>query len=395
MTLKIPKEIMIQRNVAVIMCCAFFVTKMLRSFSGSTVAGGIWNYIQILFVLMGGLIIVKNIVKFLSNKIFLALFLYTVLAMLNGLFFIEFSKNRLFSYFMIAYPVCLLALMCKDACFRDIEKNIMIKLTFYIIAGIFIIAMLNGGKYSTSTGAVADVYYVLGLLPLMMIYTKKYKVIPCLICGVAVLLSGKRAGIALVVVMIVLYYFFDSTTTKEWQRVLFAIIKISVVLVVFVLLFKLVNDKFNSNLLHRVQIMLFERDSSGRDVLRSRIISALKSSNIVYWIFGHGDGGAAATIGSNVHNDFLEVLYNFGVFPCVAYAWFYLNCALELLRMLHSKYEYVASFAMSIVCSLVLAMFSFYVIDPTYITCGMISIGYLIIDFRKKHYTNSIMLRVF
>lgn len=392
--IKIPTTVSLQRNIIVILCCVFFVLKMIRAFSGSTVAGGVWNYIQILFVIIGSIVLLKNCVRLLSNKIFISLLLYTIFSMINGSFFLEINKYSLFSYLMIAYPICIFGLICKDACFREIENNRAIAITFYIISNIFIISMLSGGIYSTSTGAVADVYYILGLLPLMMVYTKKYKIIPFMVCAVAILISGKRAGIVLFVVMLVLYYFLESLKSKDIKRAFWSVVKLCIVLIAFLWIFILVSEKFNVNLLHRIRIMVYERDSSGRNVLRDKIMKEMELSNILFWIIGHGDGAAARAIGINVHNDFLETLYNFGAISCVSYIMFYVNCILEIFQMMREKYKYTAPFVMSIVCSLGLSMFSFYVIDPTYITCGMISIGYFIIDFRKKCLINSKILKV-
>ena len=52
--------------------------------------------------------------------------------------------------------------------------------------------------------------------------------------------------------------------------------------------------------------------------------------------------------------------------------------------MCKTRYRYSTEFLLTIIAALFLASFSFYVIDPTYITCGAVSWGLFLADWEKQ-----------
>lgn len=366
----------------------FFVTKMIRSFSGSSVAGGIWNYVQIAMFLIGVVLLLSFLKYFISDLTFLILLLFTGFSMINSLIFIKFNTEDIFDFLMLAYPFCVFIIAYYISVYTCIEKNYILKLSFYIISSIFIFSMIKGGIYSTTIGAVADVYYVLGLYPLALICSK-HKYVPSLICGMAVLLSGKRLGIVLFVLMVGAYYLFIAIQQKNLKRLLSLIF----IIIVFFFIASNIGLNYNEYLWYRLERMIYDNDSSGRNFIWLRVVSLLKESNIKYIIFGHGDGSVTRMIGTHAHNDFLEIFYDFGFLPLVMYILFFIRCIVELIDMLKNKYENAVVFAITILFSIGVAMFSFYYIMPTYITCGMLCKGYILCDYRKKYKPEFSMLK--
>ena len=55
------------KSVLMAVFFAFFALKMLRAFSGSSVQGGIWNYIQLFFVALGILLFIIGIRRYRSD----------------------------------------------------------------------------------------------------------------------------------------------------------------------------------------------------------------------------------------------------------------------------------------------------------------------------------------
>ena len=178
----------------------FFILKMNRSFSQTSVQGGMWNYIQLLTVFIGGLLFLSRMRYFWENSVIRAMLLYSGVAILNSLLFLSFNRSNLFSFLILPYAFCVLVIIYQDGAWRKIEKNPYIVVVYYIIAAMFAYSMLSAGKYSTRTGAVADTYYVLGLLPLMLVCTRRYKLLPVMVCGIVVIISGKRAGLLALIV---------------------------------------------------------------------------------------------------------------------------------------------------------------------------------------------------
>ena len=77
----------------------------------------------------------------------------------------------------------------------------------------------------------------------------------------------------------------------------------------------------NDELISRINAMISENDSSGRDVIWSLIISEWSNkSNIFNLLFGYGYGGAIILTGSLfAHNDWLELLSSLGIYGVLLY----------------------------------------------------------------------------
>ena len=304
--------------------------------------------------------------------------------MINSIFHLEFNREDLFDYVMIAYPLCIFITAFFIAGHKAIEKQAILNLAFYLISSVFIFSMLRADNYSTTIGATADVYFILGLLPLVLIGAK-IKLLPCLFCGLAVLLSGKRLGIIAFVLMVGAYYIGIAIQQNKVKKILPLLFITYVVggMAVYI------GANYNNFLWHRLEALIYSQDSSGRNYLWARIIELLENSNIVSLVFGHGDGAVSKTIGAHAHNDYLEILYDFGILPLILYASFYVSCIVVFWGMLKRKYQHAICFGMSLLFSLFVSMFSFYCIAPTYITCGMLCAGYILHDYRSKCFPNA------
>lgn len=377
------------KSILMALFFVFFILKMQRAFSGSSVQGGVWNYIQLLFAALGLLLFAMKIRRYLDAPLVVFFFLYTILALVNSLFYVELSRTWFFQYLTIAYAFSVLVIAMEAGRYSDIEKNPLMVAAFLLMAVFYVWSMARHGAYSTRTGAVADVYYVLCLLPLMMICFRKYQMIPLFLCGVAILISGKRTGIIVYAMMVFVYYLLISIQSHSVWTYLKSVLKLLLFAVAFVFMLRLVNSAFNTHLLTRLTRIITENDSSGRYERWKQILRSFQNTNLRHWITGFGNGAVSKRFSGNAHNDFLEILYDYGVFAVLFYGLFYVAWAGELLQMLRDGYEYAPQFAMCIMVSLGLASFSFYAIAPTYVTAGMLCAGFIWSDYHKRMDPNS------
>lgn len=371
--------------------CIFFIIKMFRSFSGSSVAGGIWNYIQLFCVAAGFVTFLAKLPVISKNSTVDMLVLFSAISVINTVIYISFDKNSLFSFLTIPYAACVLCLIYCDGMNRSIDNNIIITFSFYFISVLFLVSMLAGRQYSTTTGAVSDVYYILGLFPLMLIYNRKIPIIPIMICAVAIIVSGKRTGILAFIMMIFAYYLFREINNKSIKKHITNFFSLIIVSIIFVLVFRRIMEVFNPRLLDRL-MNIFNDGGSGRSDRWQYVWGMLKQSSVPAILFGHGDNSLLHCYG-RAHNDFLEVFYNSGLFALLSYIAFYILLIREYVSMVRHKYKYSVIMLMSIICSLFLAMLSFYIVEPTYITSGMICYGYLLSDFRKYKTERSVTVK--
>lgn len=376
-------------NMLLILVSIFYITKIYRAFSGSTNVGGIWVFIQIFFVALGLLLMIKKYKTAFKNGAVATLSLYTAISMINSLFSIDLTVKSLFSYVMIPYAVCVLMIFLTDGEHRDIEDNKLLVATFYIISAFYLFSMLNSGSYSTAIGAVSDAYYIIGLLPIMLVLNKRRPYIPIFFAGFVIIISGKRAGMIAFALMVISYYVIEAIRTKRHKDFAISFFSLLFIILIVYVAFVVINQNFNSKLLMRL-LKLQQDGGSGRSDRWIYILKQFENSSLFNTIFGHGDAAVSKLLPEyaghtgHAHNDFIELLYNYGIFSVICYIFFYIYLIIEFINMIRKKYEYAAHFLMAIICSLNIALFSYYVIDPTYITSGMICFGYLISDFKKK-----------
>lgn len=394
-------------TLAFFLLAAFLLLKVYRAFSGESAesSGGAWNVIQILFVLWGFIFIYQDAGRVLMNSSIMALLLYSAFAFVFAITYIssDAQAKRIFDTFMIPFGVMLMVIFFEVGSRYGVQKNRLLIIAYYVAAVILISAMArfyNSGADLEDKGAVADVYYILGLLPLMLVYTpKKWIFLPILICSVAVAFSGKRAGLLAIVVMLAIYFFstMSSSNISVAKRFGFLLLMIAGVIALYYLLMY-IDEVYHMRLFERMESL--ETDGgSGRDRIWARTIASLQRFDFIEILTGQGKGSVRDSVGIQAHNDFLHVFHEHGLFAVGFYILYYILLIREAVAMYRNKYPYAHFFLMSVVCSLFVAMFSFFIIYPTYCTGGMVCAGFFIGDhyrfklendlFRRKKYGRS------
>lgn len=141
------------------------------------------------------------------------------------------------------------------------------------------------------------------------------------------------------------------------------------------------------NILERMS-RIKDDGGSGRNVMYLQIIDGMKQSTLLEWIIGHGFGRTVDVliIHDTAHNDFLEILYNYGLFPMIMFILFYLHIIREGINMWRKRYEYAGVYMGAIVISLLLSLLSTYCVSYAYVTCGMACLGVIMGDWYKMRY---------
>lgn len=364
----------------------FLILKVIRAFSNASVNGGLWNIIQIGFMMLGGYYLLRK-PGLLNNRPILYITLFSFLAVMLGLpYFRKFTVSGIFDFVTIPYGALALILFYCIGLRTDVSKPTILAVVYYIIAVILILAMRKfyvGGAVRDEKGAVADVYYILGLMPLMLLHTpRKWAWLPIAVAAAAIVLAGKRAGLLALGAMLVVYFFLEMRKMKSPGKALKYIIIAAVLIFIMYQIVVYLDGYYNLRFLDRMQ-NLGSDGGSGRDRIWGRVFNKLKTFDFLEVLAGRGKGSVRRDIGIEAHNDFLHILYENGLIAVSLYAGFYLSLLVKTRRMFRDKYPNAGYFFMSVIFSLFLAMFSFYVIDPSYITCGMLCSGLYMADYDK------------
>ena len=291
-----------------------------------------------------------------------------------------------------------------------ISKNSISSLnTFYfLVATLPIMAFLFYHDYQArlaETWAFQGVllnsaYYLLLLLPVVLAIRQNF----IKLAGVFIILSGliismKRTGAIAFIMAIIVYFIISYLLRKNTEN--YKINKTYVFASIFIFLtatisgYIYVSENFNVDWTSRIDT-IGTSGGSGRDEIWKSTIKIQLQSDQLNWLMGHGydkviiDSPAQAS----AHNDFLEVLYDYGVVGLGLYFWFIYLLIQYCRKMYKNGFELAAPFAASVTILLILSMGSHLVIYPTYFVYFSIFWGVSIAEYEKWYKNKTIKTEI-
>ncbi len=370
-----------------LMLLSFLLIKMVRGVYGvASSSGGVWNIIQIFFVFVGIIFFFTKYsskIQVINGFLFFAIWIMFI-SMLNMVNHPIASLSSWFYYFMCpCAPLVLMIFYCLGQRNDIYVFSFLIKAIYYALILLFYFSMTTYRVASDSEEyiAFADIYYPMCLLPLVLLQTKPQRsIIPILAILTGVLVSGKRGGLVVVALVSFIYYFVGEKRRKRSQIVMIAlfigIVAASTYLINFI----------DANYgLHSIDRMMnsMEDGGSGRVSRWSRTMSTIGMSNIWELLFGHGFGAIYGLVGGRAHNDFIEVFYNYGFIAAILYIIFYVRLISLNVRQYRKKYHRAKYLTCSIIVALIMAIVSFFIVEPTYVLGSMFVTGLILGDWKK------------
>lgn len=206
---------------------------------------------------------------------------------------------------------------------------------------------------------VTIAYFSLIALPsVLTTNSKKVKIISIAIVLIAIVLSMKRGGVVALVLSLTTYFavqlFFISNSMSATKKIAYAIL--AFLLIGYALLE--LSNFLGHSAIDRLGTIQADGGSGRMDIYRS-VLYQYANSNIFNLLLGHG---YMAVLNSQVqfsaHNDFLEVLYNYGLITLCVYVAVHLSLVFFSIKLIREKSKLAAPFAMSYVQFLVFSMVS-------------------------------------
>ncbi|MPL79124.1 hypothetical protein SDC9_24999 [bioreactor metagenome] len=167
-------------------------------------------------------------------------------------------------------------------------------------------------------------YSFVSLMPYILFFKNK-KLIPVILLGLimAFIIQGaKRGAIISGISILFLYFYFQFKIIDKKNKIKGYLTAIIVILLLSSFAYyKFINNDF---LVNRM-IAITEGDSSGRDYIYKTIFTHwYKESNLANYIFGYGYASSLKiTNGLFAHNDWLELLSNFGLIGIISYLYLF------------------------------------------------------------------------
>ena len=262
-------------------------------------------------------------------------------------------------FWFITYIISYLLVKSKKA-FNNIISVCSISVFFMNIIYIYGTFSKNPTPFS-----VNSIYYILLAMPFVVLLNNKiYKNILITVSLISVLISTKStAFIAMTTIMIIYYY--NKNISKSFGGILWRLL-LSIFLVIgFLTVYSIIKDKLDINIILDLKDA-WTSNGSGRGDIYYKIISILKSSNIIKLVFGYGVDATVKYTGFSAHNDFLEILFNYGIVGLTLYMCFWNRLIKKLKWLFINKSIYSVPFLISIVIFFYMSMFSSIIFVPTY-----------------------------
>lgn len=184
--------------------------------------------------------------------------------------------------------------------------------------------IISSLTYEPTGVQMAGGYYFANVVPaVFLIRKKKYQIPFVMMCLLCVLASGKRGAI-LLCSLNTIYYIIETYGRDINNRLALSKMLLALIIAVFVGYFVydyIINDPFLSARLEKT----LDGDSSGRDRIYGAVLDVCLTSNIVHLLFGHGSLSTINLVGGYAHNDWLQMLCDYGLFYVLLYVVFYLQ----------------------------------------------------------------------
>jgi O-antigen ligase len=217
-------------------------------------------------------------------------------------------------------------------------------------------------------------------LPILLISPKKYIQYFFIISIVLLVASSfKRGGVISLLFSIIVYFYLNKITLSGSRNKFIGVF--SVIIIVITLSFIFVKyDATNDNVLIE-RIKNIEQDQgSGRVEVWHTTVDMIVESSFDAIILGHGYNAVQnnSPLKLSAHNDFLEVLYDFGIIALLFYIVLHLYLIKYTYILIKHRSYYAPIMAMSYLLFLLTSLVAHVIIYVPFMSIFAIKWGYII-----------------
>lgn len=295
-----------------------------------------------------------------------SLYIYIV-GLLGSVFFVN-AYGIMVTAFRTSFPL-LFFIVFYILSFRLKKENkqiIVFIFSFLFLVYGYYINYQNRYIYEVVYVQTITSYFILYMLPLVL--CAKYRLLKiffCAIVAVVVLSSAKKAGTIALIAGVYVFFFVSSLSRKEnknsWWKYL-------IVLVVMIVAAYGIDYWFTYSdaVIASRMSELGGEGVSGRTEIWVTVLDRIVNSNPLTILFGHGYNAVGLLSNDHLgaHNDFLEVLYDFGFIAFIAYCALYVKLFKKTIKLIKNHSKYAAPLGMSLTIFFIESMSSQIVTAP-------------------------------
>ena len=172
---------------------------------------------------------------------------------------------------------------------------------------------------SNSENIVNNIAYLfVALIPFVFFIKKKVLSVAIMMTLMFFIIQGaKRGAVIAGSIGLCLYVYFQLKNVKKAKKIQGYLVAALVVIILIIFAYHTFSN--NQFLIHRMDLME-EGNTSNRDIIWRQIFNSWYNSNFYHFLIGFGFAGSLLLTGGNyAHNDWLELLANFGLIGVLLY----------------------------------------------------------------------------
>lgn len=323
---------------------------------------------SILLFLIASIYILTNR-YFKSDSISRCLFLLLIGVYLISLFWGEVTNafpSRM-HYFTVITPLVLFVFSYNS---YQVEGNAK-HFNFYIALVFIGLAVYYNNHVGLNILEVFDErnsgsYTLLFMLPFFLCFPKMaYRITAIIVVFIAILISLKRGGIISMTAGVFVYFLVYNFASQKKKIKIFLVLFSVFFLVALFFLYDYLEQASGGVISERFQNISVDEGSGRKDIF-SNVWGLISNSSLGELLWGHGWNAVRMKIGLSAHNDFLEILFDFGLFVFIAYLLLYWRILKKCINLIRVQSFYAAPFAASAMLFLFNSLVSHIVIYPQY-----------------------------
>lgn len=315
--------------------------------------------IQILLILLAINAILTN--RSINNKKNTSLNILIGIFVVYIIFQIIFNSSNYFNDFsnsIFGLTTFILFLNCKynDRSLQLIKKSVFPILL--IISVLYLYSRVNPPSPSDDIWPLYanSIYYPVCFLPWAFL-NKGKSILSMIVVFICTLLSLKQGAFIAIAVSMLIYTVMNARSSG--RKVMRKIILVFCTLIVLgSILYSYVVNTFDADILEGFST-ISEDGGSGRADIYSAVIKKLSESDFIQLLFGHGGlNSVVDDIGISAHNDFLEVIYDFGFVGFILYLSIIICIVRKTIYSIRTKRNDSLMLFISLIIFLILTMVS-------------------------------------
>lgn len=338
----------------------FWATKMIELDNSISEGGGILNYAALLVVLVSFLWFIRSIKHIHVRGIHRICILWFLIMPV-----IMFLSHAQKSYYImtILWPL-LFEVGYIMTGIEGIELKHIRKL-FIVVFFVGLFFFLQSKLHANRIDQTNTIYFPLLTAPFLLCYSNK-RLQTVILIGISLLsIWSFKRGVLLIVLLVWLFYFWQTVRGK--RNVLAIIVIAGVFLLGSIYTLKRMDQASGGVITARAE-KTQDDEGGGRLNIWTIVVAMIDVSSPTQKIIGHGHFGVShdSPLGLSAHNDFLEVIYDYGLIVFFLYLLLWLYVIKRLRFHIKNNTTFVVPYFFSFAIFLLMSMVSHLILYCSY-----------------------------